>query len=282
MKTAAVAACKAEHSLQTLLQIAGLARSTFFYQQARSREPDRHADTADAIRAIFVRTKGRYGHRRIHAELRRTGPVAKKTVLALMRRHDLVCPVRRRRRYSSYGGEVGKVAANLLNRDFTSTAPNQKWVTDVTEFRVGEHKLYLSPVMDLFDRQIIAYRTGTSPTLELTHGSLRDALHTALGAAPLVHSDQGIHYQHRSWRSLLAAAGASQSMSRKGNCHDNAIIENFFGHLKAEMFHPTRFDSITTLDTAIHDYITWWNTDRSQARLEGMSPVQYRAHALAA
>ena len=95
MKTAAVAACKAEHSLQTLLQIAGLARSTFFYQQARSREPDRHADTADAIRAIFVRTKGRYGHRRIHAGLRRTGPVAKKTVLALMRRHDMVCLVRR-------------------------------------------------------------------------------------------------------------------------------------------------------------------------------------------
>jgi putative transposase len=281
VKTAAVAACKAEHSLQSLLQIAGLARSTFFFQQARSGRPDRHADTADAVRAVFVRTKGRYGHRRIHAELRRTGPVAKKTVLALMRRQGLVCLVRRRRRYSSYGGEVGKLAPNLLDRDFTAAAPNQKWVTDVTEFRIGEHKLYLSPVMDLFDRQIIAYRTGTSPNLDLTNGSLHDALHTAVGSAPLVHSDQGIHYQHRSWRATLAAAGATQSMSRKGNCHDNAIIENFFGHLKAEMFHPTRFPSITALDTAIRDYITWWNTDRAQQRLEGMSPANYRAHALA-
>ena len=139
--------------------------------------------------------------------------MAKKTVLALMRRHDMVCLVRRRRRYSSYGGEVGKVAANLLNRDFTSTAPNQKWVTDVTEFRVGEHKLYLSPVMDLFDRQIIAYRTGTSPTLELTHGSLRDALHTALGAAPLVHSDQGIH-PSPVLRSLLQPGACSRCRGR--------------------------------------------------------------------
>lgn len=282
MRTVAVAACKADHRLDDLLQFAGLARSTFFYHQARLNRGDRHADTVDAIRAVFIAAKGRYGHRRIHAELRRTGPIAKKTVLALMRRERLVCVVRRRKRYSSYGGEVGRIAPNLLDRDFTAAGPNQKWVTDVTEFRVGTGKLYLSAVLDLFDRQVIAHRTGTSPTLELTNGSLRDALAAAPGSTPLVHSDQGVQYQHRSWRGILAAAGATQSMSRKGNCHDNAIIENFFGHLKAEMFHPTRFANTSELDTAIRDYIAWWNTDRTQERLEGMSPIQYRAHALAA
>ncbi|MCJ1716051.1 IS3 family transposase [Curtobacterium sp. VKM Ac-2922] len=276
-------ACKANHRLDDLLRFAGLARSTFFYHQARLGRTDRHADTVDAIRAVFVAAKGRYGHRRIHAQIRSDGHrVAKKTVLALMRREQLICLVRRRKRYSSYGGDVGKVAPNLLDRDFTTTGPNQKWVTDVTEFRVGTSKLYLSAVMDLFDRRIIAYRTSTSPNLELTNGSLRDAFTAEPGATPLVHSDQGVHYQHRSWRAVLAATGATQSMSRKGNCHDNAVIENFFGHLKAEMFHPTRFTDTTTLNTAVRDYIAWWNTDRTQERLEGMSPVNYRAHALAA
>jgi putative transposase len=282
VKAAAVAACKAEHSLAMLLRIAGLARSTFFYHQARRNRPDKHAAAADAVRVAFTAAHGRYGHRRVHAVVRRDGPIAKKTVLALMRRQGLLCPVRRRKRYSSYAGEIGKVAANLLDRDFIAAAPNQKWVTDVTEFRVGDRKLYLSPVMDLFDRQIIGYRTGASPNLDLVNGSLRDALAGAAGTTPLVHSDQGIHYQHRSWRKILAHAGATQSMSRKGNCHDNAVIENFFGHLKTELFHPNRYSTVTDLDTAIRDYITWWNTERIQERLEGMSPVRYRTHALAA
>lgn len=282
MKTAAVAACKADHPLPVLLEVAGLARSTFFYHQARSRRPDRHQVLREQIRDVFTRAKGRYGHRRIHAVLRRDAPVAKKTVLALMRDQQLRCVARRRRRYSSYQGEVGRIAPNLLARDFTATTPNRKWVTDVTEFRVGDRKVFLSPVMDLFDRQIIAYRIGTAPTLELTHGSLRDAFRAAPGATPLVHTDQGVHYQHRGWRAILTAAGAVQSMSRKGNCHDNAVIENFFGHLKAEMFHPTHFHTVTDLTAALVDYIAWWNTDRTQERLEGMSPVTYRAHALVA
>lgn len=282
MKTAAVAACKAEHSLKTLLQIAGLARSTFFYHQARLQRPPRDAALRDAVRGAFVAAKGRYGHRRIHTELRRNGPVAKKTVLALMRSQGLICLARRKKRYSSYQGEVGRTAPNLLNRDFTATSPDQKWVTDVTEFRVGTDKLYLSPVMDLFDRQIIAHRVSRSPNLDLTNGSLRDALAASPGAEPMVHSDQGIHYQHRSWQAILTTAGATQSMSRKGNCHDNAVIENFFGHLKAEMFHHTRFADVADLEAAVHDYISWWNTTRTAQRLEGMSPVQYRAHTLAA
>ena len=195
----------------------------------------------------------------------------------------LVCKVRRKKRYSSYQGEPGTVAPNLLNRKFEATAPNRKWVTDVTEFSVGDRKLYLSPVMDLFDRQIISYSIGSSPNLVLTNTTLRDALATLKdGQKPLVHSDQGFQYQHVSWRNLLQGAGAVQSMSRKGICYDNAVMENFFGHLKEELFHRVRFLSTDALTAQLNEYIRWYNTERISTKLEGLSPVQYRAQALAA
>ncbi|MDH6284653.1 IS3 family transposase [Prescottella agglutinans] len=284
MKVRAVLALRAEHRLDALLEAAELARSTFFYHQARLQDPDLQAGLKAAITEAFVHSHGRYGHRRIHHELAGAGwRVAKKTVLALMRTLGLVCRVRRRRRFTSYRGEAGAVAANLLDRDFAADAPNQKWVTDVTEFRVGDRKLYLSPVMDLFDRQIIAHSIGPSPTLQLTNSSLRAALATLDdGQTPIVHSDQGFQYQHPSWRRLLADAGATQSMSRKANCYDNAVIENFFGHLKAELFHHTRYLDTDALTTALDDYIHWYNTERISTKLEGLSPVQYRTQALAA
>ncbi|MDH6284987.1 IS3 family transposase [Prescottella agglutinans] len=284
MKVDAVVSLKADHRLEVLLDVAGLARSTFFYHQARRHAPDPNAEIKAAITDAFERGHGRYGHRRIHQLLVRAGwRVAKKTVLALMRTLSLVCRVRRKKRYTSYQGPVGAVAANLLDRDFTADAPNRKWVTDVTEFRVGDQKLYLSPIMDLFDRQIIAYTLGRSPSLELTNSSLRAALATVDdGKNLLVHSDQGFQYQHSSWRQLLADSVATQSMSRKANCYDNAVMENFFGHLKEEVFHHTRYLDIEALSTALDDYIHWYNTERISTKLEGLSPVQYRAQALAA
>jgi putative transposase len=249
-----------------------LARSTFFYHQARFQAPDPQEALKAAVTEIFEKNHGRYGHRRIHTELLKHGwRTAKKTVLKLMRSLRLVCKVRRRKRYASYRGEQGTVA------------PNLKWATDVTEFSVGDRKLYLSPVMDLFDRQIISYSIGSSPNLELTNASLRDALACLEdGQQPLVHSDQGFQYQHASWRALLESAGAVQSMSRKGNCYDNAVIENFFGHLKEELFHHVRFLSTDALATQLNEYIRWYNTERISTKLEGLSPVQYRAQTLAA
>jgi putative transposase len=237
-----------------------------------------------AITEIFRNNYGRYGHRRIHIELLKRGwTVAKKTVLKLMRSLRLVCKVRSRKRYNSYQGEQGIVAPNLLKRQFEADAPNQKWVTDVTEFSVGDRKLYLSPIMDLFDRQIISYAIGTSPNLELANASLREALATLKdGQKPLVHSDQGFQYQHRFWRLLLQNAGAVQSMSRKANCYDNAVMENFFGHLKEELFHRVRFLSTEALTAALHEYIRWYNTERISTKLNGLSPVQYRVNALVA
>jgi putative transposase len=284
VKVQALIALKADFPLPVLLQVAGVARSTFFYHQARLQAPDRQEALKAMVTEVFEKSHGRYGHRRVHTELVKQGwTVAKKTVLKLMRALGLLCKVRRKKRYNSYQGGQGTVAANLLDREFETDAPDQKWVTDVTEFSVGDRKLYLSPIMDLFDRQIISYTIGSSPNLELTNASLRQAL-TRLqdGQKPLVHSDQGFQYQHVSWRTLLEGAGAVQSMSRKGNCYDNAVMENFFGHLKEELFHRVRFLSADALEAALHEYIRWYNTERISTKLEGLSPVQYRAQALAA
>ncbi len=270
MKVHAVVSLKDEHRLDVLLQVAGLARSTFFYHQARLDDPDPHADLKAAIAEVFSKNHGRYGHRRVHRELVKAGwQVAKKTVLKLMRQLGLACQVRRKRKYVSYQGQTGKVAPNVLDRDFAAAEPNQKWVTDVTEFRVGDDKVYLSPVMDLFDRQIIAYSISRSPNLQMTNSSLRAALATLDGQHPLVHSDQGFQYQHTSWRRLLHDAGATQSMSRKGNCFDNAVIENFFGHLKEECFHHVRYLSIEAL--------TWHCTNTSTGTTTTASRQSSRA-----
>lgn len=246
--------------------------------------PDPRSELKTAIVTVFTVNKARYGYHRVHRELAKAGwQVAKKTVLKLMRQLGLASLSRRKRRYVSYQGRVGQVAENVLDRQFTADTPNEKWVTDVTEFRIGDDKLYLSPVMDLFNREIIAYSTSRSPNLLLTNTSLRDAISTLKpGQHPLVHSDQGFQYQHSSWRTLLATAGATQSMSRKGNCFDNAVIENFFGHLKEECFHHIRYLNVDAFEIALHEYIRWFNHDRISERLKGLSPVQYRTQTLAA
>ncbi|MFF1880085.1 IS3 family transposase [Pseudarthrobacter sp. NPDC058196] len=156
-------------------------------------------------------------------------------MLKLMRSLELVCKVRRRKRYSSYKGDQGKAAPNALNREFEADRPNRWWVTDVTEFRVGDRKLYLSPIMDHFYQQIIYHAVSPSPNLELTNASLRKALSCLKpGQRPVVHSDQGFQYQNGTWRTL-ESTGVGQSTYRKANCYDNAVTENFFGHLKEEL-----------------------------------------------
>lgn len=274
---------KAEHRLDDLLAAAGLARSTFYYHQARLDRPDPKAPLKQAVGEAFAHSKGRYGHRRIHAVLVGAGwQVAKKTVLAVMRELGLRTHVRQRRRYRLGPGPASPVASNVLNRQFTTQAPNRKWVSDVTEFHLATAKAYLSPVLDLFDRQIIAHTFSTSPNLDLTNGALDQAL-SSQDVAPglIVHTDQGHQYRHTSWRDRLAAVGAIQSMSRRGNCYDNAVIENFFGHLKTELAVDPNL-TVAELGQQITDYITWWNTERIHSGLAGMSPVQYRAQALAA
>lgn len=280
----AIVTLKHDHDLAVLLTVAGLARSTFYYQCRALDRVDRQAELKQQIQDIFTANKSRYGHRRIQVELRKQGTkVSRKTVWKFMRVLGLRCKTRSRKRYVSYRGEVGKIAPNRLQRNFTAMGPNEKWVTDVTEFRIGEDKLYLSPIMDLFDRSVVSYSVSRHPTVAFAVDALERAVATLpAGVRPVVHSDQGFHYQHRLWRDCLKRVRAKQSMSRKGNCLDNAVMENFFGHLKEEMFHHDEFESIAVLEAELHDYIAWYNQERVSLTLEGMSPMEYRSHALAA
>lgn len=236
-----------------------------------------------AIQSIQDQHKGRYGYRRVTATLRHDGQlVNSKKVRRLMGEMGLQCKVRPKR-YKSYNGLIGVAAPNLLARDFKAEAPNQKWVTDVTEFKVGSEKLYLSPVLDLYNGEIVAYQLAERPQYALVGQMLEQALKRLPdGATPLLHSDQGWHYRYQEYRDRLQAAGLEQSMSRKGNCLDNAAMESFFGTLKTEFFYRERFTSIDQLWTAIEEYIHYYNHYRIKMKLDGLSPVAYRTQAAAA
>ncbi|CAM5279060.1 Putative transposase OS=Eoetvoesiella caeni OX=645616 GN=DFR37_1491 PE=4 SV=1 [Eoetvoesiella caeni] len=268
--------------MAALLEAAGLSRSTFYYQAKAQQAGDRYASLKASIRAIYDQHKGRYGYRRITVELRRTGEaVNHKAVQRLMQELGLKSLVRVKK-YRSYRGNIYANVANVLQRQFQADKPNQKWVTDVTEFNVRGDKLYLSPVMDLYNGEILAYEMQKRPHFLLVSNMLKKAL-SALGPqdTPLLHSDQGWPYHMLAYRHELAARGLTQSMSRKGNCLDNAAMESFFGTLKSEFFYLNRFDSIEQLQAGIRQYIHYYNNDRIKTKLKGLSPVQYRIQALA-
>lgn len=183
----------------------------------------------------------------------------------------------RPKKYKSYKCDVGTAAGNLLNRQFKADAPNVKWVTDVTEFKCAGQKLYLSPVLDLYNGEIIAYQMETRPKFELVSKMIKKALAKLRPQdKPMLHSDQGWHYRMQQYRDTLAQRGLAQSMSRKANCHDNAVMENFFGILKAEMFHGQKFSCIDELRKAVAAYIKYYNNDRIKSKLDRLSPVKYR------
>lgn len=276
-----VQALRPFHPLDGLLKLSGLARSTFYYRQKGLSRPSRHIALKERIKSIFEAHKGRYGYRRVTAAIRRLGQkISHKTIQRLMVEMGLKSLVRPKK-YRSYKGSAGRVAPNLLKRQFTAERTNQKWVTDVTEFNVAGEKLYLSPVMDLFNGEIIAFETARRPVFKLVEGMLAKALSRLQDdERPILHSDQGWQYQMPAWRRRLQAHNIEQSMSRKGNCLDNAAIESFFAVLKSEFFHPNRFDSIKSLQDGIADYIHYYNHDRIKMKLKGLSPVQYRTQPL--
>jgi putative transposase len=260
-----------------------LARSTFYYQLKAAETEDKHQALKEQIRSIFVRHKGRYGYRRITLVIRKTGTLVNhKTVqrqMALLGLKSLVRP----KKYRSYKGEVGQAAANVLQRRFEATVPKQKLVTDVTEFNVGGEKLYLSPVMDLYNGEIIAYETSTRPVYELVGSMLNKALCKLKSSdKPLLHSDQGWQYRMPAYQRALRSKGVQQSMSRRGNCLDNAAMESFFAILKSEFFQLEKFSCIAQLKEGLKTYIHYYNHDRIKQKLKGLSPVEYRTQPLAA
>ena len=197
-----------------------------------------------------------------------------------MKEPGLVCRVRMKK-YCSYKGEIGKIAPNLLNRDFHADKPNQKWVTDVTEFSLFGEKLYLSPILDLHSSDLVSYTISERPALNMVTTMLGEAFEKIPDGTNLIlHSDQGWQYQHKQYQRMLREKDIRQSMSRKGNCLDNVVIENFFGLLKSELLYLQEFQSMEHFKQELLDYLDYYNNRRIKAKLKGLLPVIHRQQAL--
>ena len=267
--------------LDLLLETARLPRSTYYYQLKQLDGLDKDKKLKAEIQAIFIEHKGNYGYRRMTLELRNRGYIVNhKKVQRLMKVLGLTARIRRKRKYSSYHGEIGEKADNLIQRKFEAAKPMEKCYTDVTEFAIpaSTQKLYLSPVLDGFNREIIAYNLSTTPNLAQVKSMLEQAFTEEHYENTILHSDQGWQYQHQYYHQFLEDKGIQPSMSRKGNSPDNGMMESFFGILKSEMFYgyEKKFHSLEQLEQAIVDYIDYYNNKRIKVKLKGLSPVQYR------
>ena len=267
-----------------LLDIAGVTRSTFYYHLNKMKEPDKYKEIKEEIKLIFFENKGRYGYRRITLELENRGfNINHKTVLRLMKELGLKSVQRPKRRYNSYKGIIGKIADNLLNRNFKAEKPNEKCVTDITEFKVNNEKLYLSPIVDLFNGEVISYNLSRHPVFQQVVNMIEKAFKKIPNNTSLIlHSDQGWQYQMKQYQNMLKQKGIRQSMSRKGNCLDNSLAENFFGILKSELYYvkEKEYNSVDELEKDIIEYIEYYNNRRIKSKLKGMAPVQYRIHSI--
>jgi putative transposase len=257
-----------------------MARSTFYYYLKKAVQPEKDRAVKTEITNIYHQHKGRYGYRRITATLRNGGlKINHKKVERLMKEAGIKSIVRIKK-YKSYKGQQGTIARNLLKRDFKARKPHQKWVTDVTEFAVAGKKLYFSPILDLYNSEVVSYNISDRPDSNQTIDMLKKALKKLpAGSRPILHSDQGWQYQMKAYQYELRKNKIKQSMSRKGNCLDNAVMENFFAILKSELFYIQQFKSYEFLQQAIVDYVHYYNHDRIKLKLNGLSPVQYRTQA---
>ena len=261
-----------------------ISRSDYYYVITKEDKDTKNDEVMNRIIDIYYRHKGRYGYRRIHLQLLREGiRTNHKKVQRLMRRMGLLGIRRNKRRYSSYQGTIGKVADNIIERDFFADKPNQKWYTDITEFNLRGEKVYLSPILDGYAGDIVSYNISRRPDYD----QIRDMLDKAFKDNPdtheiIFHSDQGWQYQYHNYQKTLLEHYITQSMSRKGNSLDNGLMENFFGLLKTEMFYEQEesYNDIDELIKAIEEYINYYNNERIKTRLKGLTPMEYRSQAL--
>ena len=280
-KTALVDALRSTYALSELLREVGLPRSSFFYHRARLKVTDKYAEVRGVMTDIFKRNYRCYGYRRMHGSLaKQSVNLSEKVVRRLMKQQSLVPIVRRRRRYGSYMGEISPAPDNLLNRDFSASAPNEKWLTDITEFQIPAGKVYLSPMIDCFDGLVVSWSISTRPDAELVNTMLDAAIQSVtIGSErPVVHSDRGGHYRWPGWLSRIAEAQLARSMSRKACSPDNAACEGFFGRLKNELFYSRDwlYTTIEEFVAALDAYIRWYNEARIKISLGSRSPVEHR------
>lgn len=269
--------------LKDIFLVVGIPEATYHYHVKNFGKEDPDTEIKDLIIYLFKGFHERYGYKRITDELQKLNYcINHKKVYRLMRGLGLKCVkfMRKSRKYNSYKGNVGKIAKNRLARRFNTPIPLQKVVTDITEFKcLGEEKLYLNPILDLYNGEILAFGIKKRPTLDLVMDPLKETMEIIKNHATYrttIHSDQGWHYQHNRWVKTLKANKVFQSMSRKATCADNASMENFFGILKQEMYYGEKLVDYEELKRRIEEYIYWYNHVRSKVKLTGLSPVEYR------
>lgn len=267
---------KQKYTITAILEVVDIPRSTYYYYCKKLKKSEKYAAVKAEMKTIWRECSENYGYRRMTRELHIKGVIINhKTVLKLMKKIGLYCHVKMCK-YKSYKGEVGKIAPNLLERDFEASKPNEKWVSDVTEFKLFGTKLYLSPIIDLYNGEIISYNLSYHPNFNQITDMLTKAFaKLPENANPILHTDQGWQYQMKKYQKMLADKDIRQSMSNKGNCLDNACAESFFGRLKTELFYDRVFDSIEDFITKLKAYIEWYNNRRIKSRL-GMSLVEFR------
>ena len=277
-KVMAIQALEPIYGLPTMLEVAGMARSTYYYQCGAIKKPDRHEDLIKRMKELYEIHKGRYGYRRLTAALRNEGfTINHKTVRKLMNQTGLVCKIRKKKKRYKAATELG-IALNVLNREFSAVAPFKKGATDVTEFDVGKHRVYVSAILDLFDGAVISivYSLDNNTDLILSMYDHIPPAQQELINNMLIHTDQGPLYRTARYRDFLASRNITQSMSRRGNCYDNAVIESFFGTFKCETIRLYEIDTIEQLIHELQDYANYYNQERLKSTLGYKSPFQYR------
>lgn len=296
-KVTIVCELRLKYPLKILLKISGLKRSTYYYTLSKTNKDMKNDEIMNNIINIFYTHKERYGYRRIALELRNIGyTINHKKVKRLMSVMELYGKTPKAK-YKSYKGDMNGTIKNLLlnkvvdeenhktyyERNFNTTSCNEIWLTDVSEFHIAAGKLYLSPILDLHNREIVSFNISTTPNFEQTKDMLNKAFEKYDNLNNLIfHSDQGWQYQMQSYHEMLEEKRIQQSMSRKGNCLDNSPMENFFEKMKNEMFYGYEytFETLEDLKIAMEEYIDYYNTQRITAKLKGLTPVQYRNQSL--
>ena len=279
-KAVIVDALKSKYTLPQLLNELHFPKSSFYYQLKRKSFEERHVEDAELIENAFKENRSCYGYRRIKAVLSQTGiRISEKVIRRIMREKGLNATVKRRRKYNSYKGEISPAPPNLLDRNFSASEPNQKWLTDITEFAIPDGKIYLSPMIDCFDGMPVAWNIGTSPDSNLVNNMLDDAIATLRQKDhPIVHTDRGCHYRWDGWISRMESSYLIRSMSKKACSPDNSACEGFFGSLKNEFFYGRSWQGIgiETFIEMLNEYLIWYRDKRIKMSLEALSPMQYR------
>lgn len=279
-KAIVIDALRSQYKLQELLIEFNMAKSSYCYQSNVLKKHDKYAEDRIEIRKIFHASKSGYGYRRVYYALKNSGhTISEKVIRRIMKEENLIVLSIKKKKYSSYLGEISPAVENIINREFKAEKPNQKWLTDITEFHIPAGKIYLSPMIDCFDGMPVAWTIGTSPDAELVNKMLDLSIKTLKdNEHPIVHSDRGCHYRWPGWINRMAEAGLTRSMSKKGCSPDNSACEGFFGRLKNEMFYNRKWDGISVNEFVeiLDQYMHWYSESRIKVSLGGISPMEYR------